>query len=273
MLINSDTKVYGIIGNPIRHSLSPQLHSEMFKAYGINAVYTAFETKDIKSAIGGIRALDIKGVNVTVPYKENVVQLVDKVDKQAQILKAINTIKNENGYLIGYNTDYLGFIYMLKRNVKEDYPSKRIAVLGAGGAAKSIIFALSKLNVNSVFLLNRTKQNSLKTKEIFKNLVNIEIFDLNDGDVISSSDIIINCTSVGLKEGEIPININYVDKAVIIDIIYKDSLLIKKARSKNLKAINGMDMFVGQALYSFELFTGIKFDMNLAYKILGDNKK
>ncbi len=272
-MINADTKVYGIIGNPIRHSLSPQLHSEMFKAYGINAIYTAFETKDIKSAIGGIRALDIKGVNVTVPYKEDVVQLVDKVDRQAMILKAINTIKNVNGYLTGYNTDYLGFMYLLKKNMKENYTSRRIAVLGAGGAAKSIIFALSKLNVNSVFLLNRTRENALKTKEIFKNLIEIEVSDLNDKDVISSSDIIINCTSVGLKEDEIPININYVDKAVIIDIIYKDSLLIKRARSKNLKAINGMDMFVGQALYSFELFSGIKFDMNLAYKILGDNKK
>ncbi len=272
-MINADTKVYGIIGNPIRHSLSPQLHSEMFKAYGINAIYTAFETKDIKSAIDGIRALDIKGVNVTVPYKEDVVQLVDKVDKQAMILKAINTIKNENGYLIGYNTDYLGFMYLLKKNMKENYISKRIAVLGAGGAAKSIIFALSKLNVNSVFLLNRTRENALKTEEIFKNLIEIEVSDLNDKDVISSSDIIINCTSVGLKEGQIPIDINYVDKAVIIDIIYKDSLLIKRARSKNLRAINGMDMFVGQALYSFELFSGIKFDMNLAYKVLGDNKR
>ncbi len=272
-MINADTKVYGIIGNPIRHSLSPQLHSEMFKAYGINAIYTAFETKDIKSAIDGIRALDIKGVNVTVPYKEDVVQLVDKVDKQAQILKAINTIKNVNGYLTGYNTDYLGFMYLLKKNMKENYTSRRIAVLGAGGAAKSIIFALSKLNVNSVFLLNRTRENALKTKEIFKNLIEIEVSDLNDKDVISSSDIIINCTSVGLKEGETPIDMNYVDKAVVIDIIYKDSLLIKKARSKNLKAINGMDMFVGQALYSFELFSGIKFDMSLAYKILGDNKR
>jgi len=273
LLINADTEVYGIIGNPIRHSLSPTLHSEMFKIYGTNAVYVAFETKNIKFAIEGIRALDIKGVNVTVPYKEDVIQLIDKVDKQAEVLKAVNTVKNENGYLIGYNTDYLGFMYLLKKNIREDYTSKRISVLGAGGAAKSIIFALSKLNVGSVFLLNRTKKNALKTKEIFKNLIDVNVSDLNDKDIIFSSDIIINCTSVGLKEDEIPIDINYVDKPVIIDIIYKDSLLIKKARSKNLKAINGMDMFIGQALYSFELFTGIKFDINLAYKILGDNKK
>ncbi len=268
MLINAETKVYGIIGYPIKHSLSPKLHCGLFDFYSLNSTYVAFETNNIKAAIEGIRALSIKGVNVTIPYKEDVISLIDEVEENASRLGAVNTIKNENGRLTGYNTDYLGFTYMFKKAVKNNYASKKITVIGAGGAAKSIIYALYKTGVNSIYLLNRTEKNAEKTKEKFKGLLDINISGLNDKQILSNSDVIINCTSVGLTNRKSPININYVDKATIMDIIYKDSLLIKQAESKNLKAINGMDMFVGQALHAFEIFTGIKPDEKIVRNLL-----
>ncbi len=268
-MINADTAIYGVIGYPIRHSLSPKLHTAMFEIYSINAVYVAFETNNIKSAIEGIKALEIKGVNVTIPYKEDVIELIDEIDENANVLQAVNTIINSKGMLTGYNTDYLGFMYMFEKNIGgRDLTSKTITVLGAGGAAKSIIYALYKMGAKSLFLLNRSTQNALKTKEIFKDFLELNISDLEDRMILSASDVIINCTSVGLNSEKSPVNVNYIDKAVVMDIIYKDSQLIKKARSKNLKAINGIDMFVGQAFYSFELFSKIKFDMDAAYKLL-----
>ncbi len=267
-MINAKTEIYGIIGYPLKHSLSPLLHTNLFKFYSINAIYTAFETNNITNAIKGLRALGIKGVNITVPYKEAVLDSIDEIDENAKNLKAVNTIKNISGKLVGFNTDYLGFIDMFKNHIKDIQNIKLITVIGAGGAAKAIIYALYQLDIKHIFLLNRTLDNAIKTKNIFKDMINIDISDLNDKDILSSSDIIVNCTSVGLNTQETPININYVDKAIIMDIIYKDSLLTKQARSKNLKAINGMDMFIGQALHTFKIFTGKNANKKIAYSII-----
>ncbi len=263
-MINSKTDVYGIIGNPIRHSLSPTLHTKMFELYSINAVYVAFEVNDIKSAVKGLRALNIKGVNVTVPYKEDIVGFMDEIDEDAKRLKAVNTVKNVSGKLIGYNTDYLGFTDMFKKGIK-NHNVKNIVVVGAGGAARAVVYALYKMNIKSIYILNRTPKHAIELKDDFVRLIDIKISHLNDRKVLSAADVVINCTSVGLNNDETPVNVNFIDKAEIMDIIYKDSSLIKKAKSKGLNTINGVDMFISQAFYAFRIFTGVEFDKNAAY--------
>ncbi len=266
-MIDAETRLYGVIGYPIKHSLSPKLHTSMFKYHGINAVYLAFEIKNIKQAIEAIRTLNIKGVNVTIPYKEDVLDLVDEIDSDAKKIQAINTIKNIDGKLMGYNTDYLGFMDMFKKNIK-NYKNKTVTVIGAGGAAKAIVYALHKIGIESINLLNRTVKNAEKLKLNFHNLININISGLNDKNILSNSDVLINCTSVGLNNNKTPINMVYIDNSAIMDIIYKDSALIKEARKKHLAAINGVDMFIGQAFYSFKIFTNIEFNKKYAYDII-----
>ena len=270
MFIAADTEVYCIIGNPVRHSLSPPLHTFMFEYYGINAIYVAFEVDDIKNAIEGVRALGIKGLNITVPFKEKAFELVDETDSDAAFLRAINTIKNVDGKLIGFNTDFLGFIDMFEEYVKFYSDSDRIVVIGAGGVAISVVYALYKLGVREVYVLNRSLSRAKKLSERFKGKLNVIVRPLDDKDTIEAADIIINCTSVGLEGESIPIELSWVKKPIIIDVIYFDTPLIKQARSMGLTAINGLDMFVGQAYHAFKIWTGIEFDIDTAKKLVED---
>jgi shikimate dehydrogenase len=266
MYIDAKTKLYAIFGCPLKHTLSPKLHSKLFNYYKINAVYLAFESDNIRESIDAMRYLDIKGANVTIPHKENVIPFLDSIDADTEIIGAVNTIKNINGNLIGYNTDYLGFMYMVTKNIK-NYSTKNFTMLGAGGAARAIVYALYKLGINHLLILNRTKSKSEKLKNEFSKFIKIDIAPLNDCSAIKRSDVIINSTSVGLHDNNMPIDINCVDKIEVLDIIYSDSALIRQSKKRGYVAVNGMDMFIGQAYYSFKIWSGIEFDRGLAYKI------
>ncbi len=270
MFIDTKTQLFGIFGHPLSHSLSPRLHSFMFKQLDVNAVYLAFETDNVEESLRAVKTLNIQGVNITIPYKEIAFKLVDIIDPDADVVGAINTIKNNNGVLYGYNTDYLGFMDMVKLNI-DNYKNKRFVVLGAGGAAKAIVYGLYKLGLSNIGLLNRTIDKAKLIQAQFKNYVNINIGNLNDSTALLSSDVIINCTPVGLNDNQTPIDIKYIDKKEVLDIIYKDSALILKAKKRGCKAVNGMDMFIGQAFYSFKIWTGLEFDRQLAYKLLKGN--
>ncbi len=270
MFIAADTEVYCIIGNPVRHSLSPPLHTFMFEYYGINAVYVAFEVRDVEGAIEGVRAMGIKGLNITVPFKEKVFELVDEVDGDVAFLQAVNTVKNVDGRLLGFNTDYLGFMEMFGEYVKFYSNSDKIVVVGAGGVALSVVYALYKLGIEEVYLLNRSLSRAKKLSERFIGKLNVIVRPLDDKDTIKSADIIINCTSLGLEGDGIPIELSWVKKPLIIDVIYFDTPLIKKARDMGLTAINGLDMFVGQAYHAFKIWTGIEFERDTAKKLVED---
>ena len=270
MYVNGETDVYCVIGNPVKHSLSPILHTFMFEYYGINAVYVAFKTDNIDIAIEGIRALNIKGANITVPFKRDAFRLVDEVDEDARFLESINTIKNVNGKLYGYNTDFLGFKDMFEEYTKFCDENDNIVVLGAGGVSVSVIYALYKLNIKRVYLLNRNPIKGRKIQKKFKGMMDIIVSDLNDREILSSSNIIINCTSVGLDNNEMPIDLDLVEVPLIIDVIYFDTPLVKTARQRGLTSINGMDMFIGQAYYAFKIWTGIEFSKEAAENLLGD---
>ncbi len=270
MFISADTEVYCILGNPVRHSLSPPLHTFMFEYYGINAVYVAFEVEDVKKAIEGIKALGIKGLNITVPFKERVFELVDEVDSDTAFLQAVNTVKNVDGRLFGFNTDYLGFMEMFEEYVKFYSNSDKVVVVGAGGVALSVVYALYKLGIKEVYVLNRSLSRAEKLLEKFKGKLDVIVRPLNDKGTISSADIIINCTSVGLEGEDFPVELSWVRKPLIFDVIYFDTPLIKEARNMGLTAINGLDMFIGQAYHAFKIWTGIEFDRDAAKKLVED---
>ncbi len=272
-MISAETPVYGIIGYPVKHSLSPVLHNGMFRELKLDGVYVAFEVRDLKDAIRGLKALDIRGVNITIPHKEEALELVDEIEEEARIIGAINTIKNINGTLKGHNTDYRGFIESFKKHA--DIKSmENIVVLGAGGAARAIIYALYKMGFEKITLINRTKKRADSVKRQFSRLIDIEILTPTECEnALRGADAVINCTSVGLKDSSTPVDVNLIDKAIVIDIIYKDTPLIKIAQKKGLKGVNGMEMFIYQAIYSFEIFTGRRVDVETAKRIIGRAQK
>ncbi len=268
MYISADTQLYCVIGNPIKHSLSPQLHNYMFKHYRLNSVYVAFEVKDIEKAMIGLKALGVKGANITVPFKEDVFSLVDDVDENAQFLGSINTVKNIDGKLVGYNTDFLGFMEMFGKYVKDYCDNSTVIVLGAGGASISTVYALFRLGIKRVFVLNRNPERAKKLSVRFKDKLEVVASELYNRDVLSKADIVINCTPVGLNRVDVPIDLSWVKRPLIVDIIYFDTPLVKKARAIGLTAINGLDMFIGQAYHSFRVWTGIEFDKKIAKKLI-----
>ncbi|RKD34595.1 shikimate dehydrogenase [Thermohalobacter berrensis] len=272
MDINSDTKLYCLIGHPISKSLSPYIHNFSFNKNNINAKYLAFEVDKykLKDCISGIKALDIKGFNVTIPHKVDIINYLDDISEEAKLIGAVNTVKNVNGKLIGYNTDGLGFIKSLY-DKKIDLEGKNVLILGSGGASRAISMMLAKEGVRKIHILNRTIDKAKKLiNDIKKNFPKIEYsysnlaeFNINNQQDI---DIIINCTSVGMypDENEIPLDIKFINQNTIVyDIIYKPlkTKFLKKAEEKGCLIINGLKMLIYQALISEEIWLNKKLDL------------
>lgn len=256
MQINAKTTLCAVIGNPVEHSLSPALHNPGYDALDINFAYTAFKVTDVKEAIGGIRALGIRGVSVTIPHKETVMRFMDKIDPLAQKIGAVNTILNENGVLIGFNTDITGAIRALKE--KTSLNNKNVAVLGAGGAAKGIVFGLKDKGAH-LHIINRTLQHAQKLAEA----VGATYSDFANIEKVRTADIVINTTSVGMTPNT---NASVIEKEllnasqIVMDIVYNpmDTKLIKEAKEAGCQIVYGYKMLLYQAVTQFELFTGRK---------------
>ncbi|MFA5880308.1 MAG: shikimate dehydrogenase [Candidatus Margulisiibacteriota bacterium] len=268
MHIDGKTQILGIIGNPISHTASPNMQMAGFDALKLNYVYLPFlvQEAELPNAIAAIKALNIKGINVTVPYKEKVIPYLDELDASAVIMQAVNTIVNRGGKLIGYNTDGDGFIYDLVIKNKISLSNKVVTVIGAGGAAKAIAFSLIKYNLKELILLNRTKMRLIELKSMLEAKTKIKInfqtlasTDLKD--YLSRSDIIINTTSLGMapNTSETPIyDFSFVRKQqVFYDIIYKPALtyFLKQAQERDATILNGLGMLLGQGVLAFKLFT------------------
>ena len=227
-------KKYFVIGNPIEHSLSPKLHNYWIKENNINAIYEKKQTKkdDIEKIINDIKKEKIKGVNVTVPFKKDVVPFLDQLTSLADQTKSVNTIYKKNNKIIGDNTDVGGFELAL-RHINYDVKNKKIFILGAGGVTYSIILALKRLGASKITLSNRTKEKTIDLKKMYPDL-NI----LNWGE-ISDFDMIINATSLGLKN-EDQINLNYSDIGsgkLFYDVIYnpKNTNFLLNAKNMEIK--------------------------------------
>ena len=250
-------KKFLVIGNPIKHSFSPTLHNYWFKQYNIEAQYEKkqLSEKDLKNIITDVRNDKISGINVTVPFKKSIIPFLDKLTVEATRTQSVNTIFKVDNEIRGHNTDIGGFVHSLDQ-LKFKTKGKKAFILGAGGVTSSIIFALGGLGALKIFVSNRTKKKAEELKKLFPK---IEILDW--GKKPSEFDIIVNTTSVGLKENEkIELDFSDCKDKLFYDVIYNPSqtkFLLDAQKFKN-ETQNGLGMFIYQAQESFEIWHGFK---------------
>lgn len=265
--INSSAKIYGLIGYPIAKSLSPAMHNAAFVRLGINAVYVIFETQknDFPHAVKKMKLMRICGFNVTVPYKEEVIPYLDELDEQARAIGAVNTVLNKEGSLVGYNTDAPGFIASLKNELKFEPVNKDIFVMGAGGAARAIGFALAKKRARSIIFYDTVSSRAEKLAndigKIFKACRVGAIPAANSAaEMLKESSLLVNASTCGMKAGDpMPVDIRILPKGIAVyDIIYNPTptRLVRAAKAKGLKAANGLGMLLYQGALAFEIWTG-----------------
>jgi len=259
-------KEYLVIGNPIKHSLSPELHNYWIKENGINGIYNKKELNknDLKEFFFKIKNKEINGVNITVPFKRDVISYVDQLSLEAEKTQSVNTVYLINNKIIGHNTDIDGFELAIKDS-NYDVQGKKVLVLGAGGVVPSIIFALYKMRVLSVTISNRTKTRAENLKNLFSEL---EIVDWGEA---SNFDMIINATSIGLKK-EDRLNLDFSkfqDSEFFYDVIYnpKETNFLKDGKNLGKKTENGKKMFIYQAAKAFRIWHGI--DPKINEQVIG----
>jgi len=265
-MTSSGTKLIAIIGDPVEHSLSPAMHNAAFDALDLDYVYMALRVPSgaLEGAIATARVLKMAGMNVTHPHKIKIQSLLDKLDKSAELVGAVNTVKNDRGKLIGYNTDGAGAVRALKSEAGE-LAGRRVLLLGAGGAARAIAFSLvkegAKLNI-----ANRTTSRAKElTAAIRKSIgTNVGLINLNRkelSETIKNTDIIINATTIGMHP-----NVNHtlltadlMHKGLIVnDIVYEplQTRLLTEAKKAGARTVTGLGMLIHQAALSFEIWTG-----------------
>lgn len=267
-------KVFGLLGEKLSHSLSPKIHNMIYKALDIEAAYSLFQIQPdmLKDAVQGIRALDIDGVNVTIPYKLKVMEYLDSISDEALRIGAVNTISNNENRLRGYNTDYTGFGKMLDR-YSIDIKNKIAVIMGSGGAAKAVVTYMEDNKASNIHIISREPS---KVISFDKN--KYSLIDYSRLKQIKHADILINCTPCGMYPNT---DCSPIEEAMlssfgaVVDLIYNPSetLLIKYARKNNILAINGLYMLVAQAIASFEIWNSRKVDDIITDKIYHKLKK
>lgn len=280
-MIDSTTQLIGLIGNPIKHSKSPEMHNAMFEKLNLNYRYLAFEVEEpqLKAAINGMKALGIRGFNVTIPYKVKVMDFLDEISEQAMEIGAVNTVVNQQGKLIGYNTDGEGYVRSLLEETGIDLNNKKILILGAGGAAKAIAYSIAKYPIKKLTIYSRNISKGNLLFEALKQKTTVELIDDNQlKSLVEQSDIIINTTPVGMSPNILDSLINpkwLNEQQVVSDIIYNplETQLLKDAKSKQATIHTGLGMFIYQGLIAFEKWTEITPDADQMRKIVMESLK
>lgn len=274
MIINGKTRTVALIGNPVEHSFSPFMHNYGFKTNDLNMIYINHTVKKVslKEGIQGIKALNYLGANITYPYKTEVIQYLDEISKEARLIGAVNTIKNENGNLIGYNTDGLGFIFGLNQEGVK-IKRKTICILGAGGAARSIVISLCLKFNCKVVICNR----DIKKAEEISYIVNnsdrdflgrvVGVIDPNELH-LKNVDILINCTPIGMGEFKeiIPFEskLKFNKRMIVCDLIYNpyETKFLNLAKRRGCITYNGLNMLIGQGILAFKIWTNKKINFS-----------
>jgi shikimate dehydrogenase len=276
MNIKGSTRLIGILGNPITHSLSPAMHNALFTQMGLDLAYVPLrvEPPDLKTAIQALRSLNFRGANVTIPHKQNVLPLLDEVSELSQMIGAVNTIVNENGRLLGTTTDPIGFREgFLATGLT--FKGKSIAILGNGGSARTIAFTLAVMEeVGQIALVarNAEKSQALAQEILTKTGKNLVCFTIADyAEEASAFQIVVNTTPLGMFP-EIDVSPLPDDallpSQIIYDIIYtpERTKLLQAAQRRKLNVVGGLGMLVHQGAASFKLWTGMEPDIKLMYR-------
>ena len=289
MAISGKTRVCGVIGDPIEHTLSPAIQNAAFNHLKLDFVFLPFRVKaaDLENSMRGIRGLGVHGLNVTMPHKIAIIPYLDELDPTVNFLSSANTILNKDGKLFGFNTDGIGALKALQENGAE-LSNKKVLLLGAGGAAKAIAFALTK-KVEELVILNRAAKKARELAKALRQMFNKEV----SGGVLTSdkivknlrgSDVLINATSVGIKPN---LSQSLVapkwlrSDLIVMDIVYNpvETKLVKDAKAVGAKVINGVEMLIYQGAASFEIWTNHSVPIEVMRKaalnklsIAGDSK-
>ncbi|WP_209122961.1 shikimate dehydrogenase [Alkalihalobacillus sp. BA299] len=270
-------KLFGLIGHPVGHSMSPSMHNDAFRLLNQEHHYHAFDVseKDLEAAVTGIRALEISGFNVTIPHKVEVIKYLDEVDAEAKLIGAVNTVVNVSGRLIGYNTDGEGYLQSLLKTTGDQLHNMKVLVIGAGGAARAVYTVLSRYSVSELHIANRTKEKARHlATECNQRRIEGTVWSLEEAEEqLDLFDLIINTTSVGMspRVAELPIQLDKLKAdAVVSDLIYNPlkTKLLQEAEAKGATIINGVGMFVEQGALAFEKWTGTAPDRKHMEKVV-----
>lgn len=276
--INSKTRIVGLLGCPLGHSLSPEMQNTAFSNTKINYVYIALEikAKNFDTVVKGILGMNFVGLNVTIPYKLEILKHLDEIEKTAKCIGAVNTVVIKDSKFIGYNTDGIGFLRSLEEGMGSTVKNKSIFVLGSGGASRAICSILAFNKVKKIIICNRTFEKAIALSRDINSHVscNIEVIEMHNEKIkksLEEADILINTTSVGTspKIEEAPIDTNLLNKKLVVyDVIYnpRKTKLLKEAEKLGCKVISGLGMLVYQGVEAFELWTGVEAPTKLMLK-------
>ena len=279
MKIDGYTRLAAVVANPIKHSISPFIHNSAFEATNTNGVYLAWEVDatELAETVANIRRYQMYGINLSMPYKEQVIPYLDQLSEEACLIGAVNTVVNREGTLIGYNTDGKGFFKSLP---SFKISRKRMILLGAGGAAKAILAQaiLDGVSQISVFVRSSSMEKTRPYLEKIQNATGfrVDLFALEDvqdlQDSITQADLLVNATSVGMDGSSqpIPTSILLPEKLLVADVIYQpfETPFLKWARNQGNQSINGLGMLLYQAAEAFELWTGKEMPTDQIWELL-----
>ncbi len=272
-IVSGRTRLCGVIGDPIEHTMSPAIHNAAFTRMGLDYIYVPFHVKEeeLGKAIEGMRALNIRGLNVTIPHKVNIIPLLDELDPLAKKIGAVNTVTNDDGVLKGSNTDASGFLRaLLERGIEPK--GKNVVILGAGGASRAISFILAERGAYLVILnrrLERAEELARWLSQIFGREVRaLELVEGNLARVLDGTDILVNATSMGMSPNisQTPLASKLLGPGLIVfDIVYNPikTRLLREAEEAGAESVSGVDMFVWQGALAFERWIGVKAPLEL----------
>lgn len=273
-------RLYGVIGHPIGHSLSPLMHNTAFEALGINGSMSAYDIDpgSLKEALQGFLSAGFIGLNVTIPHKEAIIPLLGSVDEEASIVGAVNTVNFDGQRTVGYNTDIVGFLRTLEP-YRASIEGGKFLVLGAGGVARAVVYVLLKyFRTNRIFIASRSVLRANNLVENFRETSHTRLSVLNLQDlqvkrVFETSDVIINATPAGMapKTHELPLSDPpFRQSQIVVDLIYRPvrTEFLRLATESRAQTISGLEMFVQQGARSFEIWTGRSMDIPLARKVV-----
>jgi shikimate dehydrogenase len=265
-MITSKTQLVGLFGHPVSQSQSPMMQNAAFSETGLGYAYVAFDvdSNSLEDAVAGIRALGLKGINVTIPHKVAIMPMLDEIDPLAKRIGAVNTVVIEDGRLIGYNTDGTGYVRSLVEDTGIQLDQQIVTMVGAGGAARAVAFTLAENGVKEIRIINRSRERATILADSLQSIVSTKIIERGEGkEAIADSSLLINTTSIGMLPNveDTPVPTEWLhDRLIVSDLIYNplETRLLREAKAIGARVHSGVGMFVNQGALAFELWTGKK---------------
>jgi shikimate dehydrogenase len=268
----ANTELIGLIGHPIKHSYSPYIQNYALEEMGIDCIYLAFDvvSENLRSSVNSVLTLGLKGLNVTLPHKEKIIKYLDELSEEASIIGAVNTVVNDHGKLIGYNTDANGVLETLLP-FKDKISGTKVTVIGAGGSARAVIYTLLRyFKPEEINIINRTHQradtlmNYFSLKMRYDSFRTFELFPPDNVETLKNSRLIINSTTIGMfpdvEDTITDIEDSFNEDQIVFDLIYNPTKtkLLRMAEEQGAKVVGGMTMLISQAAKSFQLWTEVE---------------